>query len=148
VPLRREDGVEEDAAEGDLGPALVAERVVDRHPDDAPRDQMDQDQGGQEDPQFVPIPTGGVEHGVGGIVVTLGGQAGGLPDLADRSRADTKDPTGQQRLKGRADLRVEAIAERLYQRRERGDKLIHRADLRAVRDPGVLQHPPGYRPRA
>src|SRR5262249_51050120 len=27
-------------------------------------------------------------------------------------------------------------------------KLIHRADLRAVRDPGVPQHPPGYSTRA
>jgi hypothetical protein len=42
---------------------------------------------------------------------------------------------------------VETRAERLYQRGETGDKLVHRADLRAVRGPGVLQHPPGYRRR-
>ena len=52
-----------------------------------------------------------------------------------------------QGLEGLEDLRVEAIAERLYQCGEAGDKLIHRADLRAVCDPGVLEHPPGYRHR-
>ncbi len=73
-----------------------------------------------------------------------GGQAGGLPDLAEGARAEADDPTGEQGLEGLEDLRVETRAERLYQRGEAGDKLIHRADLRAVRDPGVLQHPPGY----
>jgi hypothetical protein len=34
VLLRGQDGVEEDATEGDLGPALVTERVVDGDPDD------------------------------------------------------------------------------------------------------------------
>jgi hypothetical protein len=43
---------------------------------------------------------------------------------------------------------MEAIAGRLYQRGEAGDKLIHRADPRASPDPGVLEHPPGYRTRA
>ena len=103
---------------------------------------------GQDDAQVVPLPGGGVEDGVGGVVVPLGGQPGGLPDLADGARAEADDPAGDQGLEGLEDLGVEAIAERLYQRGEAGDKLIHRADLRAVRDPGVLQHPPGYRHRA
>jgi hypothetical protein len=58
------------------------------------------------------------------------------------------DPTGNQRLEGGEDLGMEDIAGRLYQRGEAGDKLIHRADLRALPDPGVLEHPPGSRPRA
>ena len=62
----------------------------------------------------------------------LGGQTGGLPDLADGVRAEADDPTGEQDLEGLEDLGAEAIAERLYQRGEAGDKLIHRADLRAV----------------
>src|SRR5512135_2307694 len=41
VPLGREHGVEEDAAEGDLGPALVAERVIDDDPDDPAGDGCD-----------------------------------------------------------------------------------------------------------
>ncbi len=55
---------------------------------------------------------------------------------------------GDQGLKGREDLGVEAIVERLYQGGEAGDKLIHRADLRAVCDPVALEHPSGYRHRA
>jgi hypothetical protein len=148
VPLRRHHGVEEDPAEGDLGAALVTERVVDGHPDDTAGDQMGEDQRGQDDPQVVPLPACGVEHGIGGVVVAPGSQAGGLPDLADGMRAKADDPTGDQRLEGGEDLGMEDIAERLYQRGEAGDKLIHRADLRALPDPGVLEHPPGYRPRA
>ena len=56
VPATAENGVEEDAAEGDLGPTLVTEGVVDGHPDDPAGDQMCQDQGGQDDPQVVPLP--------------------------------------------------------------------------------------------
>ena len=43
---------------------------------------------------------------------------------------------------------MEDIAGHLYQPGEAGDKLIHRADLRALPDPGVPKHPPGYRTRA
>ena len=146
--LRREHGVEEDAAEGDLGAALVAEGVVDHDPDHAAGDQVGEDQGGQDDAQVVPLPGGGVEDGVGGVVVPLGGQPGGLPDLADGARAEADDPAGDQGLEGLEDLGAEAIAERLYQGGEAGDKLIHRADLRAVNDPGVPQHPQDSRRRA
>jgi hypothetical protein len=38
-------------------------------------------------------------------------------------------------------LGVEAIAEGLYQRGERGNKLIHGADLLAVSDPWGRTHP-------
>jgi hypothetical protein len=148
VLLRRQDGVEEDATEGDLGAPLVAEGVVDDDPDHAAGDQVGQDQGGQDDAQVVPLPGGGVEDGIGGVVVSLGRQAGRLPDLAEGAGAEADDPTGEQGLEGREDLGVEVVAERLYQRGEAGDKLVHRADLRAVRGPGVPEHPPGYRTRA
>ena len=117
MPLGREHGVEEDAAEGDLGPPLVAERVIDDDPDHAAGDQVGQDQRGQDDAQVVPLPGGGMEDGVGGIVVPLGRQPGGLPDLADGARAEADDPAGDQRLEGLEDLGAEAIAERLYQMR-------------------------------
>ena len=61
-----------------------------------------------------------MEDGVSGVVVALGGQAGGLPDLADGAWAEADDPAGDQDLKGLEDLGVEAIAERLYQRGEEG----------------------------
>jgi hypothetical protein len=86
-----------------------------------------------------------VEDGIGGVVVPLGGQTGGLPDRADGVWTAADDPSGDQGLKGGEDLGVEASAERLYQSSEAGDKLIHRADLRAVRDPGELEYPSGYR---
>ena len=108
--LRREDGVEEDAAEGDLGPPLVAEGVIDGDPDDAAGDQVGQDQRGQDDAQVVPLPGGGVEDGVGGVVVPLGGQPGGEPDLADGAWPLAGDPAGEQGLEGLEDLGVEAVA--------------------------------------
>jgi hypothetical protein len=145
VLLRGEHGVEEDAAEGDLGPTLVTEGVVDHEPGHAAGDQVGEDQCGQDQAQVVPLPGGGMEDGVGGVVVPLGSQAGGLPDLADGARAKADDPTGDERLEGREDLGMETIAKRLYQSGEAGDKLIHRAGLREVCGPGVPEHPPGYR---
>ena len=104
---------------------------------------MSQDQGGQKSPQIVPVPDGRAEDVVGGVVVPLGGQTGGLPDAADGVRAETDDPASDQGLERLEDLRVEAIAKRLYHRGERRDKLIHGVGLRAAYDPGVLEHPPG-----
>jgi hypothetical protein len=58
-------------------------------------------------------------------VVPLGGQAGGLPDLADGARAEADDPSGEQGLECLEDLGSgEAVAEGLYQDQERGDKAI------------------------
>ena len=143
MSFRRENCVEEDTAEGDLGATLVTEGVVDHDPDHATGDQVGEDQGGQDDAQVVPLPGGGVEDRVRGVVVPLRGQPGGLPNLADGTRADANDPPGEQRLEGLKDLDAEAIAEGSYQMGEAGDKLIHRAGLRAVNDPGVAQHPSG-----
>jgi hypothetical protein len=70
-----------------------------------------------------------VEDGIGGVVVPLGGQAGGLPDLADGAGAEADDPAGDQGLEGLEDLGVEAIAERLYQRGEAGDKGLERTKV-------------------
>ena len=124
-----------------LAPALVTEGLVHDDPDHAAGDQMGEDQGGQDDPQVVPLPGGGVEDGVGGVVVPPGGQPGGLPDLADGARADADDPAGDQDLERLEDLGAEAIAERRYQRGERGDKLVHRSGPPCGDDPGVRHHP-------
>src|SRR5262249_24485955 len=122
---RGEDRVAEDAAEGDLGPALVAEGVVDDQPDHAAGDQSGEDERGQDDPQVVPLPGGGVEDGVGGVVVPPGGQPGGLPDIADGVRAGAGDPAGEQGLGGLEDLDGGAVAQRRYQFGQAGDKLVH-----------------------
>src|SRR5512135_1456228 len=137
VLLGREHGVEEDAAEGDLGPALVAERVIDDDPDDPAGDQVGQDQSGQDDPQVIPLPDRRVEDGVGGVVMPLGRQAGGKPDLADGPWPLAGDPAGQQGLECLEDLRVEAVGERCYQGSEGGDKLSHGAGLRTAEVSGV-----------
>src|SRR5262249_28996380 len=137
VPLGGEDRVEEDAAEGDLGAALMAEGVVDDQPDDAPGDEVGQDQRGQDEAQGVPLPGGGVEDGVGGIVVPPGSQPGGLPDLTDGPRAVAGDPAGEQGLEGLEDLDAEAVPEVSYQIGEAGDKLVHGAGLRRDEVPGV-----------
>jgi hypothetical protein len=139
-----EHGIEEDAAEGNLGAALVAEGVVDGDPDHAAGDQMSQDQGNQDQAEVVPLPDGGAKDRVRGVVMALGGPAGGLPDSADGMRSEADDPAGQQGLEGLEDLGMETLVEGLYQSGERGNKLIHGADLRAVSDPGVPQQPPGY----
>ena len=74
-------------------------------------------------------------------MVPLGGPAGGLPDLTEGAGSEADDPAGQQRLEGGEDAGMEAVAEWLYQEGERGNKLIHGADLRAVSSPGAVQHP-------
>ena len=71
---------------------------------------MGQDQGGQDDPQVIPLPGGGAEHGICRVVMALGGPAGGLPDLAHGAGTEANDPTGEQCLKGGEDAGVEAIA--------------------------------------
>jgi hypothetical protein len=88
MSLGREHGVEEDATEGDRGATLVAERVVDDDPDHAAGDEMTQDQSGQDDAQVVPLPGGRVEDGISRMVMPLSGPTGGLPDLADGTRAE------------------------------------------------------------
>ena len=123
VLLGREHGVEEDAAEGHLGPPLVAEGVSDGDPDDPAGDQVGQDQRGQDEAQVVPLPDRRVEHGVGGVVMPRGRQLGGEPDFAEGARPLTDDPPGEQCLEGGEDAGMEAVAERLYQGGERGDKL-------------------------
>jgi hypothetical protein len=78
----------------------------------------------------------------------FGGPPGpGAPgNLTEGAGTEADDPAGEQRLEGDEDLGVEARAERLYQHGERGDKLIHRANLRAVRDPGGVVHPQDSNP--
>ena len=130
VCLGRKHSVEEDAAESDLGPALVAERIIHDQPDHPPGDQVAQNQSDQNHAQVIPLPRSGMER-VGGIVMTFGRQTSGLPDLADGVGTETDDPTRDQNLECVEDFDSEAITERFYQRGEARDKLIHGAGLRA-----------------
>src|SRR5512135_1151169 len=132
VLLGREHGVEEDAAEGDLGPPRVAEGVIDDDPDDPARDEVGQDQRGRDEAQVVPLPDRRVEDGVGGVVMPLGRQPGGEPDLADGPGSLADNPAGEEGLEGLEDLGVEAVGARRYQGSERGNKLVHGAGLGAA----------------
>ncbi len=131
VSFGRQHSVEKDTTKGDLGPALMAERVVYCQPDHTEGNQVGQDQGSQDHPQIIPLPSGGVKDGVGRVVMPSGGQAGGLPNLADGVGTDANDPAGEQNLESLEDFNSEATPERFYQRGEAGDKLIHGAGLRA-----------------
>jgi hypothetical protein len=137
----REHSVEEDTAEGDLGPMLVAERIIHNQPDHSPGDQVAEDQGGQHHAQVIPLPRGGMEDRVGGIVMPFRRQTGGLPDLADRVRTETDDPARDQDLECVEHFDPEAVTEGSYQRGEARDKLSHGAGLHANSVFGVLYQP-------
>ena len=141
VFLGRKHSVEEDAAERDLGPALVAERIIDDQPDHPPGDQVAQNQSDQNHAQVIPLSRSGMADGVGGIMMAFGCQTSGLSDLADSVGTETDDPTRDQNLEGVEDFDSEAITEGFYQRGEARDKLIHGAGLRANSVFGVLKQP-------
>ena len=141
VFLGRKHSVEEDAAERDLGPALVAERIIDDQPDHPPGDQVAQNQSDQNHAQVIPLSRSGMADGVGGIMMAFGCQTSGLSDLADSVGTETDDPTRDQNLEGVEDFDSEAITEGFYQRGEARDKLIHGAGLRANSVLGVLKQP-------
>lgn len=89
VFLGRKHSVEEDAAESDLGPALVAEPIIHDQPDHPPGDQVAQNQSDQNHAQVIPLPRSGM---------AFGRQTSGLPDLADGVGTEADDPTRDQNL--------------------------------------------------
>src|SRR5262249_55487930 len=121
--------------------ALVTEGIVDDDPNHAAGNQSGQNQGRQDNPQIVPLPGRRMEDGIGGVVMAFEGQSRGLPDAREGVWPQTDNPAGQKRLEVLEDLDAEAIAERFYQAGERGDKLIHGVDLRAVDNPEGCEQP-------
>src|SRR5512147_1106577 len=84
---------------------------------------------------------GGMEDGIGGVVMPLGGQSGGLPDLGDGAGPEANDPAGDQRVDGGEDAGVAGVAERLYQGGQSGNKLAPGAGLRWALAPGQCGNP-------
>src|SRR5207245_8595603 len=79
VPFAAQDGVEEDATEGDPGAALVAEGVVDDQPQAQAGDEGGEELGQENATDLVPIPGGAAEEAEGGEVAVVGGAPGGRP---------------------------------------------------------------------
>jgi len=98
--LRLLNGVEEDAAESDLGAALVTEGVVDDQPDrrtwDEIAEQLDEEDAGD----VVPVPDGSIEEPIGAGVVGVGRLAGGLPDPGEGAPAQAGDPGYHEQREG------------------------------------------------
>ena len=107
-----EDGVEEEAAEGDLGTALVAEGVIDDDPNVASGDEVGDEVEAEDGAQFVPVPDGGAEEVVDGIVVLASGEGGGLPDFGRGARAGAEEPGDENVLEVSEGFLAEAGSER------------------------------------
>jgi hypothetical protein len=108
VLLGGEDGIEEDAPEGDLGPALVAEGVVGDEPEGGAGDQ-DGEQSDEEDAtEVVPIPNSLTEQPESGRVVGDVGAPGGLPDSADGAASQGDNPGSSDLGESGKDLGAEA----------------------------------------
>jgi hypothetical protein len=105
------NGVEEEAAAGDLGAALVAEGIIDDQPEGAGRDEADGEEQQEGRADAIPVPLRGVEEGVSEVVVAPGGQSGGLPNFAEGVRPGAEGPGGDDQAEGVEDLLAEAVAE-------------------------------------
>src|SRR5207302_4960531 len=95
-----EDGIEEDAAEGHLGPSFVGQGIVDDDPKPHSRYQS-QDTQQQQATDLIPVPDGLAEQAVGSGMVALFRMAGSFPNPADRAPSQTDDPGGDRQTKGR-----------------------------------------------
>ena len=104
--LRAEDGVEEDAAEGDLGAALMGEGVIDDGPEADTRKQGQHPEH-QQAADLIPVPDGLAEQAIGAGVVVLFRLPGGLPDPADGAAPQADDPGSDQLAEAGVDLPAE-----------------------------------------
>ena len=97
-----------DAAERDLGPALVAKRIIHDQRDHPPGIKWPEIKVTRTDAQVIPLSRSGMADGVGGIMTAFGCQTSGLSDLADSVGTETDDPTRDQNLEGVEDFDSEA----------------------------------------
>jgi hypothetical protein len=91
VLFRAENGIEEDAAEGDLGSPFMSEGIIDDHPEADARHQR-QDTQQQQAADFIPVPDCLAEQAIDSGMIALFRLAGGLPDSADGAATETNDP--------------------------------------------------------
>src|SRR5947209_4064672 len=109
--LAGQNRVEEDATQGDLGAAFVAQRVINGDPDQAGREEMGEQQQAEEGADLVPAPGGGAEQVIDGIDVLFAGTGGDLPDFGEGARAGAEEPGDQDVLKVGEGLLTEGRAE-------------------------------------
>jgi hypothetical protein len=108
--LRGQHGVQEDAAEGDLAAALVAEGVVDDDPDGAEGDEVAQDEKAEDGAELVPVPPGVSEEVIDGGPVAARAERAGLPALGQGARAGADQPGDRDLLEVVEGLGAEAGA--------------------------------------
>ena len=125
VLLAGQHGIEEDAAEGDLGSSFVAEGVVDDQPDTAAGNEGSEKFDQENATEFVPVPGGFAEEPKRLGVVLVGRTSRSFPDTTDRTTSQADDPGRHHRTKRGEDLRAKARSEKGYQGVEAGSKLIH-----------------------
>ena len=70
----------------------MAEGVIDGEPDEAGRDELEDEQQQEDLAEFVPVPVGAREEVIDGGVVAEAVQDGGLPDLGEGARTQANDP--------------------------------------------------------
>src|SRR5665213_1759653 len=109
--LAGQDGVEEDAAQGDTLAAFVAEGVIDGEPDDALGDELGDEQGEQELTEFVPVPVGAGEQVVDDAIVADTLEEAERPDLGEGARPQADEPCLDDGRKVDEGLLAEAGAE-------------------------------------
>ena len=117
---------------GNLGSPLVAQGVIDDHPDAAAGDEGGQQTDQQDTRDFIEIPDGLGEQAVGCGVVAMLGLPCGFPDAADGVPTEADDPGGDHAseevkdllAEGDEDLRPKPISER----RRRLEKMLGGAD--------------------
>src|SRR5262249_18465705 len=108
VVLGGQHRVEEDAAEGDPGAALVAEGVVGDQPDAGAWDEGSEQLDEEDAADLVPVPGGLAEQAEGLGAVQGGCASGGRPDAAEGAAAQADDPGGDHTAEGGEGLAAEA----------------------------------------
>lgn len=107
-----EHRVEVHARAEHLGPALVAERVIDGDLDQPMRGELLQHLAGLGERERVVVPAGGPEEAIEGVVGQPGGVPDGLPDAAEGAGAGHQQPAATGPAERRERLGAEAVRQR------------------------------------
>ena len=122
---RTQHGVEEDAAESDLGATFVTEGVIDDQPDGRTGNEIAEQLDEHEAGEIIPVPDGLIEEAIGFGVVGVGSLPGGLPDAGDGASSQANNPGSNHDAEGGMNRFVETPGKRGEQDEQRRGKLEH-----------------------